>query len=227
MLDWIENVFSFIGPGGFLVGVTWFGKELYSNYSKGKLINKQANIEHDYFRKRLQYEAKYEVYKDIYQKAKILQGTFYTFDAKKFNYNFTGYQEKALTHYAMYSSDTEIKKDKMKRLYESDKDSRYILNFSLSLQEIRDAKKEFNNVVSANDLLYDEVETKKLLEIERYTNILIKNIEKKGEYIDLENPSNNYYDFRNQFNQKYNDLSKKLDKMINDYKNIAKDKLFM
>lgn len=227
MTGWFDGILEFIGAGGLSVGGAWLAKELWSGYTKEKFLRKQASIEHDYFRKRLLYETKNDIYKKVYFNLKLVQGTFYTFESKNFDYNFKGYQQKALDNYKQYSTSSKVKIEENILDYTKNDIHRFKINYDLSMQSIIDALRDYNNYLSEIEYMLDKKELKILMTFKNYSNNLKEEVQESQKHFEIKDKYKSYNSLKCEFQEEYEKKCSKLDEIIEEFNEIIKRNLFL
>ena len=150
-MEWLGWIFS--APL-----VAWLGKEVWSNVTHTKIMKKQAESEHLYFKKRLIFEQKHEVYREIYKRLKHMVGSmndFQFFDDRVMKINHDAVNYHILT---LEGDDTYVDTANFIDQYNYDESIRLKINLNHYFNLIESKYLEFSNYVSEQNYILTKEE---------------------------------------------------------------------
>ncbi|WP_271397831.1 hypothetical protein [Salinicoccus roseus] len=153
-MEWLGWIFS-------IPVIGWLIREIIGNISKTKFIKMQLSVEHDYYKKRLLFDNKFEFYKDVYAKMRKFHGGLAAFEHKSINRTLLAVQNDAITKQKDYLSVAGSKENDLNRFvkdYNSCEIIRIAPNYDMTIQKIEDTRKDLNNYVSIYKFMFSEEE---------------------------------------------------------------------
>lgn len=204
-MEWLGWIFS-------LPLVGWLVKETWTNITHTKMMKKQSENEHTYFKKRLVFETKSSIYKELNQKIKKMIGSLNDYrDIEKI---MTSYYPKKFEQYVNDNGYTKINLySAAENNYKYDEEVRAEINLNYHFRSMEKLQFDFSNYVSLQNYILTEKENEILLELNNSALEMIRYIEgwkeiwekevvfneRKNEIIDM---------FKVDYNNKFSNIEK-------------------
>lgn len=219
-MEWFE--WAFILP---ILG--WLGREIWSNVSQTNFMRKQSKNEHQYFKKRLIFEQKNGIYKELNLKLKKMVGVmndFRSLDSEISKIHDDVIEEYArnndLFHYEIY--------DDVYEHYEKDEEFRVEVNLNMRSNRMNQLHLEFSNYVSEQNYILTKDENEILfkinmveIELSNYISHWKKIWKKEVSY------SERKEEILTLFGDEYNNKFKDLEELMYEFMEIIRREMFM
>lgn len=217
--------------------VAWLSREIWGNISKNKLIEKQANTEHEYYKKKFIFEQKNEFYKEMFRLLRYSQGSVYAFTNEALYNSLRTTQIESIDRAIRTNkNDEDFDANIFTKEYLNNEYERIIPNFDNIAQKVLDSTKELNNFAAINKYMLTEEEGEiyekyylKLVELKLHVDVLNKSIESKALEKKLETELEKrdlYEDFKKHFDKRYAEKVAELEMYINEFEKQIRKSFF-
>lgn len=209
--------------------IGWVIREVWASVSRDTTIKKQANIEHEYYRKRLIFEHKHEFYKDVYHKLREYQGALVAFDRSRIKRTLTTVQLDAKENYIDYLKEEGKNENfikKFEELYSSNLLYRVDANYDMTMQKIEDSRSNLQNFLSVNKFMLNEEEDEIIRSFYKLSEQMEIFISKSEPILEDTHPVQRYQKLVNHFNNLYNEAFKLSDILVDDFEKCIRKSIF-
>lgn len=205
----------------------WLIKEIWTNISQTRFMRKQTENEHLYFKKRLIFEQKNEIYKELNLKVKIMVGAMN--DLQFFENKILRIYDEAIEEYAKNNDlyHYEIYNDVYNH-YVTDEEFRAEVNLNHRSNLARQFHFDFSNYVSEQNYILTKEENEILFKINSLETDLLNYI---SDWVKIWEKDMSYSERKEElltlFGDEYTKKFKVLEELMYDFMEIIRKEMFM
>lgn len=219
-----NNGMGWLGANVTLTG--WLIKEIWSNVTQTRFMRRQYENEHQYFKKRLIYEQKNEIYKELYKRLKHMVGVmndFQFFDERVMLKN-----QDAMNHHVLSVKVNDETFDSAKFVDEYNNIERVRLEVNLNYYFVllNDKYLGFKNYVSEQNYILTQEENNVIYEIDNCYSKLYRYIE-ECLYNFKEDVRDPVIETEKHFGISYSERFKELDELTYKFAHTIRKEMFL
>lgn len=204
----------------------WLIKEIWSNVTQTRFMRRQYENEHQYFKKRLIYEQKNEIYKELYKRLKHMVGVmndFQFFDERVMSKN-----QDAVNHHVLSVKVNDETFDSAKFVDEYNNIERVRLEVNLNYYFVllNDKYLGFKNYVSEQNYILTQEENNVIYEIDNCYSKLYRYIE-ECLYNFKEDVRDPVIETEKHFGISYSERFKELDELTYKFAHTIRKEMFL
>lgn len=153
----MDSIVELMGSGGFIVLLTWLGKELFSGFLRRSDAKKIKELEFKQYKQQASFDLKYKVYSEIYSDIKKLQGSIEVFQNVRSFYNDFEEALFSKSNKKFFDAGNE-NPEQYRSIYYSDRNGRVLININHFIGLMDEVHFKLNNDTSRNEFLFSDDE---------------------------------------------------------------------